>query len=79
MNRITPKKNMKNVKYIQWTNVYSGETGYVQIIRHAKNHFVNTADKNLARKYRSEAEAKKAVDDLIKMGEGRNNIFNIVD
>lgn len=70
---------MKNCKYIQWTNVYSGETGYIQMIRHAKNHFVNTPDKEFARKYRSEAEARKAVDDLIKMGEGRNNVFAIVD
>jgi hypothetical protein len=70
---------MKNAKYIQWTNVYSGETGYIQMIRHSKNHFVNTTDKSLARKYRSDVEAKKAVDDLIQMGEGRNNIFNIVD
>lgn len=71
--------NMKNYKYIQWTNIYSGETGYVQMIRHSKNHFVNTPDKNLARKYRSDAEARQAVDDLIHMGEGRTNVFSIVD
>jgi hypothetical protein len=70
---------MKNVKYIQWTNVYSGETGFVQMIRHAKNHFVNTNDKSLARKYRSDAEARKAVDELIQMGEGRSNVFTIVE
>lgn len=70
---------MKNVKYIQWTNVYSGETGFVQMIRHSKNHFVNTPNKEDARKYHSDAEAKKAIDDLMKMGEGRTNVFSIVD
>jgi hypothetical protein len=70
---------MKNYKFIKWTNVYSGETGFVQMIRHAKNHFVNTPDKELARKYRSDAEARKAVDELIQMGEGRTNVFSIVD
>jgi hypothetical protein len=70
---------MKSCKYIQWTNVYSGETGYVQMIRHAKGHFVNTTDKEFARKYRSEAEARSAVNDLIQMGEGRSNVFTIVD
>jgi hypothetical protein len=70
---------MKNYKYIKWTNVYSGETGYVQMIRHAKNHFVNTPDREFARKFRSDAEASKAVDSLIQMGEGRNNLFTIVE
>lgn len=72
-------KKMKNCKFIKWTNVYSGETGYVQMIRHSKNHFVNTADKEMARKYRSDAEARSAVDELIKMGEGRTNVFEVVE
>lgn len=70
---------MNNNKFIQWTNVYSGESGYVQMIRDSKNHFVNTAEKSLAKKYRSEIEARRAVDALIKMGEGRANVFTIVD
>ena len=70
---------MNTVKYIKWENVYSGETGYVQMIRHAKSHFVNTPDKEQARKYRSESEAKQAINDLVAMGEGRTNVFTIVD
>ena len=49
------------------------------MIRHAKTHFVNTPDKEQARKYRSESEAKQAINDLVGMGEGRTNVFTIVD
>lgn len=70
-------KNTKTTKIIKWTNIYSNETGYVQMIRHSKNHFVNTFDKESARKYRTDKEARKAVDDLIVMGEGKTNIFSI--
>ena len=67
----------KPSKVIKWTNIYSNETGYVQMIKHSKNHFVNTTEKENARKYRSEKEARKAIDSLIEMGEGRENVFSI--
>lgn len=70
---------MKNYKLIQWTNIYSGETGFVQMIKHSKSHFVNTPDKEFARKYRNDNEARKAIDELIQMGEGRANVFTIVE
>lgn len=83
--RLTQKKIMKekttnkNQKIIKWVNVYSGETGYVKMIRHAKKHFINTSNETEARKYRSDAEARKAIDTLIEMGEGRTNIFSVVE
>jgi hypothetical protein len=49
------------------------------MIKHSKQHFVNTTDKDMARKYRSDAEARKAIADLIQMGEGRDNVFAIVE
>lgn len=64
---------------IMWTNKFSGETGFVKMIKPSKNCFVNTFDKEDARKFRSEAEAKKAIESLIAMGEGENNTFSIVE
>jgi hypothetical protein len=70
---------MKKSKIIKWTNIYSGEIGYVQMIRHTKGHFVNTSDKAMARKYRSHADAQKAIETLISIGEGQSNVFTILD
>ena len=47
------------------------------MIRKTKGHFVNTVEKTKARKYNSENEARKAIDELIAMGEGRTNVFSI--
>lgn len=68
---------MKKAKIIKWTNIYSNETGYVQMIRKTRGHFVNTNEKEKARKYNSENEARKAVEELVAMGEGRTNVFSI--
>ncbi|MBQ8625462.1 MAG: hypothetical protein IJ419_04775 [Agathobacter sp.] len=70
---------MEAFKYIQWRNIYSGEEGYVQMIRKTQKCFINTTDKQNAHKYRSETDARDAVSVLIEIGEGRNNIFMIVE
>lgn len=70
--------NMNMTRYIKWTNRHSGETGYVKMIRTSNNHFINTYDKGDARKYRSEAEANKAICVLQQIGEGQNNDFVVV-
>jgi len=70
---------MKNQKIIKWTNIHSGETGYVKMIRPTSNHFINTFDPKQARKYRSFAEATKAIAALCEMGEGDFNRFDIVE
>ena len=70
---------MKTVKHIQWTNKYSGETGYVKTVSAAKKCFINTFDKNEARKFRSDAEAEKTIVVLNEMGEGENNTFAVVE
>ena len=62
-----------------WTNKFSGETGFVKMIKPSKNCFVNTFDKEDARKFRSESEAQKAIASLIDMGEGKNNAFSIAE
>ena len=69
---------MDDFKYIRWRNIYSGEEGYVQMIRKTQKCFINTTDKLSAHKYRSENDAREAVNVLIEIGEGRNNIFMIV-
>jgi hypothetical protein len=70
---------VKTVKRIQWTNKYSGEVGYVKTVSAAKKCFINTFDKDEARKFRSDAEAEKTIAVLNDMGEGENNIFTIVE
>ena len=66
----------RNVK-IQWTNKFSGETGYVKSILVKKGHFENTFDIEEAKKY-SKSEALKAVSTLKDIGEAENNDFSLL-
>ena len=64
-------------KIIKWINRFSGETGYVKVIRKAKGYFENTFDSKEARLF-SDAEASKALVTLSDIGEAQNNQFEIV-
>jgi len=67
------RKTMKcNLK---WTNIYSGETGYVGKLMKSKGYFINAANKSDAKIYKSEKEASKDLVALIEMGEAENNRF----
>ena len=65
------------MKAIKWSNKFSGESGYVESL--ADRHFINTWQLEYASKYRSQAEAEKALDKLYDFGEDANNDFEIVD
>jgi len=60
---------------IKWLNRFSGESGYVGEIVRREGHFNNTFDVKKAKTFKTEAAAKKAVTDLIAMGEGKANEF----
>lgn len=73
------KKDGRCMK-IQWKNTYSGEVGYVKMIRQSKGYFENgTLDE--ARCFRSFGECNKAIEVLNQIGEGaeKNNSFIITD
>lgn len=72
--RAAAKRKAYNVK---WQNKYSGEEGYVGDIIEAEKHFVNTFEKKEAEKFKTSVDAAKAVESLIAMGEGDNNLFSI--
>lgn len=66
----------KKTSYIiAWKNTHSGETGYVGKV--SKDHFVNTQEPLQARKFVSYKAAENMVKNLIAIGEGKNNMFDI--
>ena len=67
------------MKKIQWTNKYSGETGYVGSISKAKGYFVNAASVEEARSFRSDKEVATAIQTLVELGEAENNVFTAVE
>lgn len=62
---------------LKWTNIYSYESGYVAKVSNVKNCFINTYEKDKAKKYASEKAARKEIDKLKEFGEAENNIFEI--
>lgn len=60
---------------MKWTNKYSGETGYVESISAKEKHFVNTRDKNSAKRYGSLGVIRRMITTLEMYGEAENNIF----
>lgn len=69
---------MVNARKIQWKNKYSGETGFVKIIRESKRYFENGSVEE-ARCFRNDSACHKAIDVLNSIGEGDNNYFIITD
>ena len=61
---------------IKWTNRMSGETGFVKEIM--KSNFINTFDKAEGANFKTRRDAEKAVETLIGIGEGLNNMFEVV-
>ena len=66
-------------KAIKWTNVWSQETGYVESINYEERHFVNTTMVEYAQKFVTIEDAQKAIQALIEMGEGKTNVFDVVE
>jgi len=64
---------------IKWTNIMSGEQGYVESVSAKEKHFVNTFDKDNAKIYKTASAAKTAIKNLISYGEGEANTFEIVE
>jgi hypothetical protein len=67
------------MKKIQWTNKYSGETGYVGSILKSRGHFVNAPTIRDAHGYRTEQTAAAALSVLAEIGETENNVFQVVE
>lgn len=63
---------------LKWTNIFSGETGYVKSIQKKKGYFENTFDQTEARKFKSRREAAEAIEVLETLGEAVTNKFEIV-
>ena len=63
---------------IQWTNKYSGESGYVASISEKNRYFNNTYNVNDAKRYLRESHAKGTITKLIHYGECNNNNFEII-
>lgn len=60
---------------LKWRNKFSNETGYVGRVLKSKGYFENTHNRETAKKYRYESEAKKDIAALEEMGEAQNNDF----
>jgi len=63
---------------LKWTNKYSGDTGYVASISTKAECFVNTFDKDEAKRY-SEKSVKGIMTKLEKYHETDNNIFEAIE
>lgn len=63
---------------LKWTNIYSGETGFVGRVMKSKGHFVNSADISGAKSYKSAKEAETDIEVLAAIGEAVNNSFSVV-
>ena len=63
---------------IKLTNKYSGDTGFVESISSKESCFHNTADKDNAKRYKSESIAKRMIATLALYGEAENNNFEII-
>lgn len=64
---------------VKWRNRMSGETGYVKTVKGKLGFFVNTWDKNEAKKYLSRTMAERDIVLLNEIGEGKDNDFEIVE
>lgn len=62
---------------IKWTNMYSDETGYVAKLSLVNKCFINTYEKEEAKKYVSERAAHNEIARLTAFGEAENNIFEV--
>lgn len=64
---------------LQWTNKYSGDTGYVESISAKEKHFVNTFNQNDAKRYATRSVATRMITSLSSYGEAENNTFDILE
>ena len=63
--------------HLKWTNVYSGDTGYVGKVSKKEGHFINAPEKADAKTYVSEKAAANEIELLASMGEADNNRFDV--
>lgn len=70
---------MARSKRLVWENKYSGEKGYVKVIRASKGYFENTFNVDEARKFKSTNECEQAIQLLNELGEAQNNNFYVID
>ena len=71
---------MRIMFILKWKNKYSDETGLVgriiaNDIDYKGYHFVSVSSAHDAKKYKTEEEAEKAIEQLKKYGEAENNLF----
>lgn len=64
--------------HLKWTNIYSGEVGYVGKVSQKAGHFFN-ADKDGAKSYNSVKMAERDIKILEQLGEAENNRFKVVE
>lgn len=63
---------------LKWTNIYSGESGFVKVLRRADGHFVNTFEIEEAKRYSRKSDVTKALNLLQLLGEAENNHFEVL-
>lgn len=66
-------------KRLVWQNKWSGEKGYVKVVRESRGYFESTYDVNEARKFKSVRECEEALAILERIGETQNNDFQIIE
>ncbi len=64
---------------LKWKNKFSGEEGYVKIVRKSKGYFENTFNQSEAKKYRKPSEYKADMSFLESIGETEQNDFEIIE
>jgi len=64
---------------IKWTNKFSGEQGYVQQVKKADGHFVNTFDPAEAKSFARKSDITRALNLLAEMGETADNSFEVIE
>lgn len=60
---------------LKWQNRFSNETGYVKSVSPKNGYFVNTFNKEEAKKYTNRASVERDLAFLNSIGEMENNTF----
>lgn len=63
---------------IKWRNRYSGEEGYVGRTSTKNQCFYNSATREGAKLYADEKAARKVINTIKDLGEGRNNDYEVI-
>lgn len=73
------QKGIRIMFILKWTNKISRETGFVESISSKERHFINTFDKDKAKRYNSRSVVSRMLTSLALYGEADQNDFEVLE